>query len=99
MVYGLQFIIVGEQEQFVVYGLQLTVYHSWRTRTVYVYSLWFIVYGLRFTVYHSWRARTVYDNVDGPTQNLSTKQLCIVVCALALYGMLPVVLYDGLRYA
>ena len=73
MVYSLQFIIVGEQEQFMVYGL-------------------------RFTVYHSWRTRTVYDNVDGPTQNLSTKQFCIVVCTLALYGMLPVVLYDGLTY-
>ena len=58
----------------------------------------FMVYGLQFTVYHSWRTRTVYDNVDGPTQNLSTKQFCIAVCALALYGMLPVVLYDGLRY-
>ena len=57
-----------------------------------------MVYGLQFTVYHSWRTRTVYYNVDGPTQNLSTKQFCIVVCALALYGMLPVVLYDGLRY-
>ena len=85
MVYGLQFIIVGEQKQFMVYD---TVYHSWRTEQ-------FTVYGLRFTVYHSWRTRTVqsYDNVDGPTQNLSTKQFCIVVCALALYGMLPVVLY------
>ena len=46
MVYGLQFIIVGEQEQFMVYGLQLTVYHSWRTRTVTVYGLWFTVYSL-----------------------------------------------------
>ena len=26
MVYGLQFIIVGEQEQFMVYGLWFTVY-------------------------------------------------------------------------
>ena len=90
MVYGLQFIIVGEQEQFMVYGLQLTVYHSWRTRTVY--GLWFMVYSLRFTVYHSWRTRTVYDNINGPTQNLSTKQFCIVLCALALYGMLPVMM-------
>ena len=39
MVYGLQFIIVGEQEQFMVYGLLLTVYHSWRTRTVMIMSM------------------------------------------------------------
>ena len=31
-----------------VYGLQLTVYHSWRTRTVY--DLWFMVYGLQFII-------------------------------------------------
>ena len=52
MVYHLQFIIVGEQEQFMIMSM------------------------------------------DQPRTSL----LSIVVCALALYGMLPVVLYDGLRY-
>ena len=62
-----------------------------------VYGLWFTVYGLQFIIVGE-QEHMVYGNVDGSTQNLSTKQFRIVVCALTLYGMLPVVLYDGLRY-
>ena len=54
MAYGLQFIIVGEQEQFMIMSM------------------------------------------DQPRTSLLNN--FIVVCALALYGMLLVVLYDGLRY-
>ena len=67
MVYSLQFIIVGEQEQFVVYGLQLTVYHSWRTRTVY--GLWFMVYGLQFIIVGE-QERFMIMSMDQPRTSL-----------------------------